>query len=193
MLLLHVEEERAGHRVLARSDGLEGRRDAVDRSALQLCRRSGRGRRSRRCRPRPGWPRASARSGCRSRRPRHRRRPRGSGAGLGVGFLDLRIARLGHDQLDEGVARAGGRRRAEHLDLLAGSEGSMSDQFMVRVRLQRAVRRRQVLGERLEDLLAGEREVGAGSWRWRARCRRSRSSPRPASRRWSCRPRARCP
>ena len=43
----------------------------------------------------------------------------------------------------------------------AGSEGSISDQFMVRVRLQRAVRVRQVLGERLEDLLAGEREVGA--------------------------------
>ena len=78
MRVLDVEVERARDRILAVGDVLEGRLDAVDRACPAACRRSGRGSCSRRCRARSGWPRASARSGCRSRRPRCRRRPRGS-------------------------------------------------------------------------------------------------------------------
>ena len=166
MRVLDIEIERASDRVLAVGDVLEGRRHALDRCCPAACRYSDRGSCSRRCRAHPGWPRASARSDCRSRRRRHRRRPRGwsgrppSWRRLGQRLM-LRILLAGpiHDQLDESVAGAGGGRRAQHLDLLCGQRRVDLVPGRVGIGHQLAVDR-HFLGQRQPDLASRSGRTG---------------------------------
>ncbi len=82
-------------------------------------------------------------------------------AALLIRRLDLRLAGGVHDELDEGVAGAGGRRRAENLDLRGGQRGVDVGPVDVGVGDDLAVDR-DVLGKRLEDLVLGQVDRGAG-------------------------------
>ena len=170
MLLLHVEEERAGHAVVAAGDVLEGRVGPIDVGALddvgvlveEAEAEDADG-------GRVGLQLLNDQVVVLAGFDEGTVFPHGMGDGLegllvflahGLQHLELPRAAF-HGEFDEGVTGTAGRRRAQDLDLGVRQRRVDVTPLGVGIRHQLAVDR-DLLGQGLEDLLLGQRDVRAG-------------------------------